>query len=95
MTNPYTFGVLRRLQPRSRMGAGEIGGRVARMLAGFDVEVTTVRRRPVPGSIGPDAWRARLHEFDWVIIAVPATPDTSAAAAATMSIACISALRDV
>ena len=59
------------------LGAGEIGGRVARMLAGFDVEVTTVRRRPVPGSIGPDAWRARLHEFDWVIIAVPATPDTA------------------
>jgi phosphoglycerate dehydrogenase-like enzyme len=58
------------------LGAGEIGGRVARMLAGFDVEVTMVRRRPAPGCIGPDAWRARLHEFDWVIIAVPATPDT-------------------
>jgi phosphoglycerate dehydrogenase-like enzyme len=58
------------------LGAGEIGGRVARMLAGFDVDVTTVRRRPVPGSIGPDAWRARLGEFDWVIVAVPATPET-------------------
>ena len=58
------------------LGAGEIGGRVAQMLAGFDVDVTTVRRRPAPGSIGPDAWRARLGEFDWVIIAVPATPET-------------------
>lgn len=58
------------------LGAGEIGGRVARMLAGFEVDVTTVRRRAAPGSIGPDAWRARLHEFDWVIIAVPATPET-------------------
>ena len=58
------------------LGAGEIGGRVARMLAGFDVDVTTVRRRPAPGCIGPDAWRARLGEFDWVIIAVPATPET-------------------
>lgn len=58
------------------LGAGEIGGRVARMLAGFDVEVTTVRRRPAPGSIGPDAWRARLGDYDWVIIAVPATPET-------------------
>lgn len=59
------------------LGAGEIGGRVARMLAGFDVEVTTVRRRPAPGSIGPDAWRARLGDYDWVIIAVPATPETA------------------
>jgi phosphoglycerate dehydrogenase-like enzyme len=58
------------------LGAGEIGGRVARMLAGFDVEVTTVRRRAAEGSIGPDAWRARLGDFDWVIIAVPATPET-------------------
>jgi phosphoglycerate dehydrogenase-like enzyme len=58
------------------LGAGEIGGRVARMLAGFDVDVTAVRRSPAPGAIGPDAWRARLGEFDWVVIAVPATPDT-------------------
>lgn len=58
------------------LGGGEIGGRVARMLAGFDVEVTTVRRRPAPGCIGPDDWRSRLGEFDWVILAVPATPAT-------------------
>jgi phosphoglycerate dehydrogenase-like enzyme len=58
------------------LGAGEIGGRVARMLAGFDVDVTMVRRSPAPGCIGPDAWRARLGDFDWVIIAVPATPET-------------------
>lgn len=24
----------------------------------------------------PDEWRARLGEFDWVILAVPATPET-------------------
>ena len=59
------------------LGAGAIGGRVARMLAGFDVEVTTVRRRPAEGAIGPDQWRARIGEFDWVIIAVPATPETT------------------
>jgi len=58
------------------LGAGEIGGRVATMLAGFEVAVTTVRRRPAPGCIGPQEWRARLGEFDWVIIAVPATPET-------------------
>lgn len=58
------------------LGAGAIGSRVARMLAAFDVEVTTVRRRPAAGALGPDQWRARLGEFDWVIIAVPATPET-------------------
>ena len=58
------------------LGAGEIGGRVAKMLAGFDIDVTMVRRSPALGCIGPDAWRARLGEFDWVIIAVPATPET-------------------
>ena len=58
------------------VGAGEIGGRVARMLSGFDVDVTMVRRSPAPECIGPDAWRARLGEFDWVILAVPSTADT-------------------
>ncbi|MDF8332295.1 D-2-hydroxyacid dehydrogenase [Novosphingobium cyanobacteriorum] len=58
------------------LGAGEIGGRVARMLAGFEVEVTTVRRAPGEGTLTPDQWRARLGEFDWVILAVPATPET-------------------
>jgi phosphoglycerate dehydrogenase-like enzyme len=58
------------------LGAGEIGGRVAHMLAAFGVEVATVRRRPVPGSLGPEAWRARLGEFDWVIVTVPATSET-------------------
>ena len=59
------------------LGAGAIGSRVARMLAAFDVDVTTVRRRPAEGALGPDQWRARLGEFDWVIIAVPATPETT------------------
>jgi phosphoglycerate dehydrogenase-like enzyme len=58
------------------LGAGEIGGRVARLLQAFEVDVTTVRRRPAPGAIGPDDWRGRLGEFDWVVLAVPATPDT-------------------
>lgn len=58
------------------LGAGEIGGRVARMLSGFDVDVTTVRRTPGEGTLTPDQWRARLGEFDWVILAVPATAET-------------------
>jgi len=58
------------------VGAGGIGGRVAELLAPFEVEVTTVRRNPAPGVLLPDQWRARLGDFDWVIIAVPSTPDT-------------------
>ena len=60
------------------VGAGAIGKRVAALLAPFHVEVTEVRRRPAPGVLGPDEWRARLGEFDWVVVAVPATSDTNA-----------------
>ena len=35
-----------------------------------------MRRTPGPNTLGPDQWRARLGEFDWVILAVPATPET-------------------
>jgi phosphoglycerate dehydrogenase-like enzyme len=58
------------------LGAGAIGGLTATRLVAFNVEVTTVRRTPGPGDLGPDDWRARLSEFDWVILAVPATPET-------------------
>lgn len=59
------------------LGAGAIGGLVKARLAAFDVDVTTVRRTPgAADEIGPDAWRAQLGEFDWVILAVPATPET-------------------
>jgi phosphoglycerate dehydrogenase-like enzyme len=58
------------------IGAGAIGGLVKTRLAAFEVEVTTVRRTPGPGELGPDDWRARLGGFDWVILAVPATSDT-------------------
>jgi phosphoglycerate dehydrogenase-like enzyme len=58
------------------LGYGAIGQLVDQRLAGFGVEVTKVRRQPGPGTIGPDEWRARLGEFDWVILAVPVTPET-------------------
>jgi phosphoglycerate dehydrogenase-like enzyme len=58
------------------LGAGAIGGLVRTRLEAFDVAVTTVRRTPGPGDLGPDDWRTRLGEFDWVILAVPATPET-------------------
>lgn len=61
------------------IGYGEIGRRIGRMLAGFGVAVTGVRRTPAgePDVIGPDEWRFRLGEFDWVILAAPATTATA------------------
>jgi phosphoglycerate dehydrogenase-like enzyme len=58
------------------LGAGAIGGLIASRLAAFGVAVTTVRRTPGPGDLGPDQWRERLSDFDWVILAVPATAET-------------------
>ncbi len=58
------------------LGMGAIGSLIAERLAPFGVEVTKVRRTPGQDSLAPDQWRARLGEFDWVILAVPATPET-------------------
>ena len=58
------------------LGYGAIGKLIEARLAAFEVEVVKVRRSSGPGTLGPDEWRARLGEFDWVILAVPATPET-------------------
>ena len=58
------------------LGYGAIGQEVEARLAGFGAQVTKVRRSAGPGTLGPDQWRAQLGTFDWIIIAVPATPDT-------------------
>lgn len=58
------------------LGMGAIGGLIAERLAPFGVEVTKVRRTPGPDTLAPDQWRGKLGEFDWVILAVPATPET-------------------
>jgi len=57
------------------LGYGEIGRAVAARLTGFGVEVVGVRRRPAedPAVIGPDDWRSRLGEFDWVLVTVAST----------------------
>lgn len=60
------------------LGLGAIGGLIRTRLRAFDVEVVPVRRSRADGALGPDEWRARLGEFDWVILAVPATPETDA-----------------
>jgi phosphoglycerate dehydrogenase-like enzyme len=59
------------------LGYGAIGQRVATLLKAFDVEVSAVRRTPGPDTLSPAEWRGRLGEFDWVILAVPSTPDTA------------------
>jgi phosphoglycerate dehydrogenase-like enzyme len=67
------------------IGFGAIGKLVAQRLKAFNVEVTAVRRMPDTAdaadasirTLGPDQWRERLGEFDWVILAVPATAQTA------------------
>ena len=60
------------------IGYGAIGRRIGRMLEGFGVAVTGVRRSASgePGMLGPDEWKSRLGEFDWVEVAAPATSET-------------------
>jgi phosphoglycerate dehydrogenase-like enzyme len=58
------------------LGYGAIGQLIQPRLEAFDVAVSVVRRTPGPGTLGPDEWRARLSEFDWIILAVPSTPET-------------------
>lgn len=58
------------------LGYGAIGKLIEERLKPFGVDVTVVRRTPGPTSLAPDAWRVRLGEFDWVILAVPATSET-------------------
>jgi phosphoglycerate dehydrogenase-like enzyme len=58
------------------LGYGGIGQAIGRRLAGFGVEVTGVRRRD------GEAWRERLPEFDWIVLALPATPRSTGIIAA-------------
>ena len=60
------------------LGYGAIGRAIGDLLRGFGVEVTGARRQPAgePGVIGVDEWRARLPEFDWVLVAAASTEET-------------------
>ena len=58
------------------IGYGAIGSLVEERLKAFNVDVTVVRRTPAANTLSPDQWRARLGEFDWIILAVPATAET-------------------
>lgn len=61
------------------IGYGAIGRRIGEMLRGFGVHVTGVRRSrsDEPDMLGPRDWADRLGEFDWVIVAAPATSETA------------------
>jgi phosphoglycerate dehydrogenase-like enzyme len=58
------------------VGYGAIGKLIEERLKGFNVDVTIVRRTAGSNTLMPDQWQSRLSEFDWVILAVPATAET-------------------
>ncbi len=58
------------------IGYGAIGELVHKLLVPFGVACSVVRRSRGGGVLGPDDWRPSLHAMDWIILAVPATPET-------------------
>jgi phosphoglycerate dehydrogenase-like enzyme len=52
------------------LGRRAIGQAIERMLQGFGVETETVRRSSGLG------WKDRLGTFDWIVLALPGTPET-------------------
>ncbi|MDP1026685.1 D-2-hydroxyacid dehydrogenase [Sphingomonas sp. KR1UV-12] len=60
------------------VGQGTIGRAIADRLAGFGVATDGVTRSGRDGTLTPDQWRARLGEYDWLILAAPSTADTRA-----------------
>lgn len=58
------------------LGLGAIGRLIKARLEAFGMEVVPVRRSAAEGALGPDEWRGQLGNFDWIVLAVPSTPDT-------------------
>tara|TARA_A100001391_G_scaffold198695_1_gene180633 strand:+ start:259 stop:1197 length:939 start_codon:yes stop_codon:yes gene_type:complete len=58
------------------LGLGAIGRLVKTRLEAFDMKVVPVRRSGADGALKPGEWREKLGEFDWVVLAVPSTPET-------------------
>ena len=58
------------------LGLGAIGGLIKTRLEAFGMEVVPVRRSPAPNALTPEQWRGELDSFDWIVLAVPSTPDT-------------------
>lgn len=59
------------------VGHGSIGAAVERRLAGFEVNVLRVARRPRDGVAGPSALPSLLPRADVVVLLVPFTADTA------------------
>ncbi|WP_033924913.1 D-2-hydroxyacid dehydrogenase [Sphingomonas sp. 35-24ZXX] len=62
------------------IGYGAIGSAIGGRLKGFGVEVTGVARtaRPEDGILGANEWRAKIGDYDWIVIATPSTRETDA-----------------
>jgi len=60
------------------IGYGAIGRMIGDRLSAFGVAVTGVTRSGRDGTLTPDQWRTRLSDYDWVVLAAPATGDTRA-----------------
>lgn len=60
------------------LGYGTIGRLIGERLAAFGVAVTGVTRSGREGTLTPGEWRARLGEFDWLVLAAPSTGETKA-----------------
>lgn len=58
------------------IGHGTIGRLIGDRLAAFGVRVTGVTRSGREGTLKPDQWRTTLGQFDWLILAAPATVET-------------------
>ena len=58
------------------LGLGAIGSLIKTRLEAFEMSVTPVRRSGEGDALKPTEWRGRLGDFDWVVLAVPSTPET-------------------
>jgi phosphoglycerate dehydrogenase-like enzyme len=62
------------------LGFGDVGHAVWERLRPFGVAAAAVRRHPCAETgievLGPDAWRSRIGEFDWIIITAPLSSQT-------------------
>ena len=62
------------------LGFGEVGHAVWERLRPFGVAATAVRRHPAAETgievVGPEGWRSRIGEFDWVIVTAPLSSQT-------------------
>ncbi|MDQ6692698.1 MAG: D-2-hydroxyacid dehydrogenase, partial [Candidatus Dormibacteraeota bacterium] len=61
-------------------GYGQIGREIAQRLAGFEMDVTGIRRHPAgeAGVVGTDGWERLLPEADFLVLTAPLTEATRA-----------------